>query len=130
MSIFTAMQQALSAVPGMLGGSLQIRRLTSSTAAQGSRTYAGAVAFIGLIQGRSFSQEMDQHGMMAYVRHDIAELTVSDSILINLGDLIVDTDGATQWAVVAQLTGGSGTNTFRLGQDSAALGAPDRNGGV
>lgn len=124
------MQQALSTVPGMLGGALQIRRLTSSTAAQGARTYAAPVAFQGLIQGRSFSQEMDQHGMMAYARHDIAELMVADSIQVNLGDFIIDFDGSTQWAVAAQLTGGTGTNTFRLGQDSASLGAPDRNGGV
>ena len=130
MSLFSNMQQALSAVPGMLGGSLQIRRLTSSPVALGPRTYAAAVAFSGLIQGRSFSQEMDQHGMMAYARHDTAELSVDASIAISLGDLIIDIDATTQWAVVARLTSGSGTNTYRLTQESSAIGSPDRNGGV
>ena len=124
------MQQALATVPGMLGGSLQIRRLTSSTAAQGSRTYAVAVAFSGLIQGRTFDHEMDQTGMLGYARHDTAELSVDGSILVNPGDLIIDTDGTTQWAIITQLTSGSGTKTYRLGQDSSPLGSPDRSGGV
>jgi len=124
------MQQALAAVPGMLGGSLQIRRLTSSAATQGNRTYAVAIAFAGLIQGRAFAQEMDQTGMMGYANHETAELSVDSTVSVNLGDFIIDTDGATQWAIIAQLTSGSGTKTYRLQQDSTTLGAPDRSGGV
>lgn len=127
MSIFSNMQQTLATIPGMLGTTLQIRRMTSSLAVQGARTYALSVGVVGLIQNRGYVEDMDPR-TMGMVKHEIAEFSCDLIVAINPGDCIIDADTTTYWAVIGRITSGVGTATYRLQRDQGLLGMPDRAG--
>ena len=128
MSIALIMQACLATVPAALGQGGSYKRLTSSAAELGNRTYAAAVPVGGLLQARMMMQDYNPVGG-AQVKHEMATLMVDFSVVLSLGDIWIDSSG-TEWAVDGIADNGVGTTTYRLKRDIAQIAGPNRQGGV
>lgn len=129
MSIASRMQERLSTVPGALGLGGGYKRLTSQPAAPGARTYDAAwTATPGLVQGRMMSQDFNS-GASAQMKHEMALLTVANTVILNLGDLWQDS-ALTEWDIDGVVESGTGTTTYRLKRDIPQVGGPNRQAGV
>lgn len=106
----------------------QFKRLTSSPANEGTRTYGTATAFSGVLTNRQMMEEYDEkHG--SWVRREHMTLRIDETTILKLGDLVVDVYSV-EWAVSGIMSGAYGSTRYTLSRDIPLVAAPNRNGGV
>ena len=129
MSIADRMRERLSTVPVALGKGGSYKRLTSNPSFLTDRTYDAAwTPSTGVIQGRMMSQDYSASAN-AHTKHEMASLTIPDTVVLSLGDLWLDAEGV-EWAIDGAIDGGIGTTVWRIKRELPQLGGPNRQGGV